>query len=129
MPSKELLNAVENYELYLTKHGVDETVVNAYVEAVKTAFLAEKDISYGLVLSERCKGLIHSLIRIGTNGGDFKFLEEWSQKHKEEVELINQYYDILRLEASYKVDSYKLYIERDRKRQDRFYEPNFGSLT
>ena len=80
------------YELYIRKHGVDEKAVDAFVEAVKTAFLAEKDIQYGLIISERCKGLIHDLIRIGTEGGDFKFLEEWSQKNKQEVKLINQFY-------------------------------------
>ena len=128
MASKELLSAVENYESYIRKHGVDEKAVDAFVEAVKTAFLAEKDIQYGLILSERCKGLIHDLIRIGTEGGDFKFLEEWSQKNKQEVKLINQYYEILLLESPYRIDSFKLYIERDRKRQDRFYEPRRKTL-
>ena len=128
MASKELLSAVENYESYIRKHGVDEKAVDAFVEAVKTAFLAEKDIQYGLIISERCKGLIHDLIRIGTEGGDFKFLEEWSQKNKQEVKLINQYYEILLLESPYRIDSFKLYIERDRKRQDRFYEPRRKTL-
>lgn len=126
--SKELISAIENYEQYIAKHGISEKPLDYYVEAVKTAFLDEKDIQYGLIISERCKGLIHDLIRIGTEGGDFKFLEEWSQKNKQEVKLINQYYELLLLESPYRIDSYKLYIERDRKRQERFYEPRRKTL-
>lgn len=126
--SKELLSAVENYESYIRKHGVDEKAVDAYVEACKTAFLAEKDIQYGLIISERCKGLIHDLIRIGTNGGDFKFLEEWSQKNKQEVKLINQYYEICKLESPYRFESYMYYMERDRQYDKRFYMPRRNTL-
>lgn len=126
--SKELLSAIENYEQYIARKGNCEQAVDAYVEACKTAFLAEKDIQYGLIISERCKGLIHDLIRIGTEGGDFKFLEEWSQKNKQEVKLINQYYEILLLEAPYKLDSFALYIEKNKLRKERLYEPRRKTL-
>lgn len=128
MASQELKNVVSSYEDYITRKGNCEEAVSAYVEASKTAFLSEKDINYGLQISNRSKSLIHDLIRTSTNGGDFKFLEEWSQANKQEVKLINQYYEILRLEAPYRIDSYKLYIEKDRKRQDRFYEPRRKTL-
>ena len=126
--SKELISAVENYEQYIAKHGISEKPLDYYVEAVKTAFLAEKDIQYGLIISERCKGLIHDLIRIGTEGGDFKFLEEWSQKNKQEVKLINQFYEICKLESPYKFESYLYYMERDRQYDKRFYMPRRKTL-
>jgi len=128
MASKELIAAVENYENYIRQHGIDEQAVDAYLEAVKTAYLNEKDIQYGLILSERCKQFINDLIYKSTKGGNFKLLEEWAQKNKQEVKIINQYYEILMLEAPHKVDSYKLYIEKDRRRQDRFYEPRRKTL-
>lgn len=126
--SKELLSAIENYEQYIARKGIDEQAVDAYLEACKTAFLAEKDIQYGLIISERCKGLIHDLIRIGTEGGDFKFLEEWSQKNKQEVKLINQFYEICKLESPYKFESYLYYMERDRQYEKRFYMPRRKTL-
>lgn len=128
MASQELKRAVESYENYIRQHGIDEQAVDAYLEAVKTACLNEKDIQYGLILSERCKQLINDLIYKSTQGGNFKLLEEWAQKNKQEVKLINQYYELLMLEAPHKVDSYKLYIEKDRRRQDRFYEPRRKTL-
>ena len=128
MASNELLRAVASYEEYIRRKGIDEQAVNAYTEAVRTAFLAEKDIQYGLILSERCKNLINDLIYKSTQGGNFKALEEWAQANKQEVSLINQYYDILLAEAPYSIDSFKLYIERDRRRQDRFYEPRRKTL-
>jgi len=128
MASQELKRAVESYENYIRQHGIDEQAVDAYLEAVKTAYLNEKDIQYGLILSERCKQLINDLIYKSTQGGDFKLLEEWAQKNKQEVKMINQFYELLLLEAPIKVDSYKLYIEKDRRRQDRFYEPRRRTL-
>lgn len=128
MASRELIVAVESYENYIRQHGIDEQAVDAYLEAVKTAYLNEKDIQHGLILSERCKQLINDLIYKSTQGGNFKLLEEWAQKNKQEVKLINQYYELLMLEAPYKVDSYKLYIEKDRRRKDRFYEPRRKTL-
>lgn len=128
MASQELKRAVESYENYIRQHGIDEQAVDAYLEAVKTAYLNEKDIQYGLILSERCKQLINDLIYKSTQGGNFDLLEEWAQKNKQEVKLINQHYELLMLEAPHKVDSYKLYIEKDRRRQDRFYEPRRKTL-
>ena len=62
MASKELISAVESYENYIRQHGIDEQAVDAYLEAVKTAYLNEKEIQYGLILSERCKPLINDFI-------------------------------------------------------------------
>ena len=128
MPSREILNAIQNYESYIQRKGADEQAISAYMEACKFAFFNEKDIQYGMIISERIKQLINEVIRINTNGGDFKFIEEWSQENKKEVKLINWYYELLLYEAPYKIDSFKLYIERDRKRKDRFYEPRRKTL-
>ena len=128
MASNELIQAVESYDKFINDHGISEQAVNAYVEACKTAYLVENDIVYGLEISEKCKKYIHDLIYLSTKGGNFKLLEEWAQQNKQEIALINQYYEILKLESPYMVDSYKLYIEKNRKRKDRFYEPRRKTL-
>lgn len=129
MASKELLRAVDNYEQYIREKGVDEKVLDCYHQACICAFETEKDWQYGLIISERTKGLINELIPKLT-GGDFAMLETWGQENKQanKIQLLNWYYDILRMEGKYKVDSFKLYIERDRKRSARFYEPRRRTL-
>ena len=128
MASIELIKAVESYDKYINENGVSEQAVDAYMEACRTAFLNEKDHVYGMVISEKCKQHIFNLIYMSTQGGNFKRLEEWAQENKTEVKLINQYYELLRYEAKHNIDSYKLYLEKDRRRQDRFYEPRRNTL-
>ena len=129
MASNELIKAVSSYEKYIDEKGVDEQAVTAYFEACKTAYLHENDLVYGAYLSNKCKEYINELIYVSTKGGNFKLLEEWSQKNKQEIALINMYYEVLKMEAPYFIDSYKLYIEKNRKRKDRFYEPRRKTLV
>ena len=47
MASFELISAVQDYEKYIEKNGINEQVIDVYCEAENTAFANEKDISYG----------------------------------------------------------------------------------
>lgn len=128
LASKYLKETVKSYENYIEKNGIDESVINAYVEAVEVALLTEKDKEYGLKLSEKAKELIFEYISIVTNGADFKWLEEQSQANKQTYEIIEKYYKVLLYEAPMLLDSYILYIEKDRPRKERFYEPRRKTL-
>lgn len=128
MASKYLKETVQSYENYIEKNGIDESVINAYVEAVEVALLTEKDKEYGLKLSAKAKELIFEYISIVTNGADFKWLEEQSQTNKQTYEIIEKYYKVLLYEAPMLLDSYILYIEKDRPRKERFYEPRRKTL-
>ena len=46
MASFELISAVQDYEKYIEKNGINEQVIDVYCEAVNTAFANEKDIAY-----------------------------------------------------------------------------------
>ena len=127
MASLELIKTVQSYDNYIEQHGVDEKAVDAYIEACKAAYLIEKDPVYGRVVSEKAKLLLDTLVRKIT-GGNIDLLEEWTQANDTEVKQVNQYYEILQVEARYYVDSFKLYIEKDRKRKDRFYLPRRKTL-
>lgn len=129
MASKELLRAVDDYEQYIREHGVTEKVLDAYHKACLCAYESENDWHYGLIISERLKNLICEFITKVT-GGTFSQLEDWAQEQKKEnqVQLLNWYYDLLRMEGKYNVDSFKLYVEKDRKRSARFYEPRRKTL-
>lgn len=121
--SKELERAVNEYENFISAHGISEDVINAYVQAVQVAFLSEKDIEYGLKVSNRAKQIVNQFIFDKTGGTPWD-LEKFSFQHKTYYDILNTYYDILLCEAQNQVfDSYLLYLERNREPKDRFYAP------
>ena len=121
--SVELQRAVNEYENFISAHGISEDVINAYVQAVQVAFLSEKDIEYGLKVSNRAKQIVNQFIFDKTGGTPWD-LEKFSFEHKTYYDILNTYYDILLCEAQNKVfDSYLLYLERNREPKERFYAP------
>lgn len=128
MASKQLINAVNGYENYIQRKGVDEQVINAYADACNVAINSEKDVEYGLQLTERAKGIIERFCNDKT-GGTIWDLEKYAFDHKTTYDLINKKYEILLLEAQNKiVDSYFQYIEKKREPKDRFYMPRRKQL-
>ena len=123
MASQGLLDAIANYEEYIKASGVDDTVVNAYVMAVQTAFNQEKDIEYGKKIAKRCKEHINNFIKAKT-GADFFALERYGNENGQKYDIVDKYYDVLLCEAqNLNFDSYCLYLEKNRDYKDRFYMP------
>lgn len=123
MASFELMSAVQEYEEYIKTNGINERVIDAYCEAVKTAVVNEKDIEYGLKISKRCKEIIETFC-ITTSGGTIWDLEKYSFKEKLSYEIIEKFYSVLLIEAQNKVvDSFFRYIEYKREPKERFYMP------
>ena len=128
MASQSLVSTVDSYENYIEKNGIDEQVINAYVDACSVAINGEKDIEYGLQLTKRAKELIDDFCTAKT-GGTIWDLEKYAFDHKTTYELINKKYEVLLLEAQNKiVDSYFQYIEKKREPKDRFYMPRRKQL-
>ena len=129
MASKYLKETVQSYENYIEKNGIDESVIDAYIEASGVAINAEKDIQYGLQLTKRSKDIAGHFCMVKT-GGTIWDLEKYAFDHKTTYELINKKYEVLLLEAQNKiVDSYFQYIERKREPKDRFYMPRRKQLV
>lgn len=123
MASFELISAVQDYEKYIEKNGINEQVIDVYCEAVNTAFANEKDIAYGLELSARCKEIIETYC-LNSSGGTIWDLEKYAFSEKVDYEIIERFYSVLLLEAQNKnVDSFFRYIERRRDPKERFYMP------
>ena len=128
MASQSLVSTVDSYENYIERNGIDEQVINAYVDACSVAINGEKDIEYGLQLTKRAKELIDDFCTAKT-GGTIWDLEKYAFDHKTTYELINKKYEVLLLEAQNKiVDSYFQYIEKKREPKDRFYMPRRKQL-
>lgn len=123
MVSIELQNAINEYEKFISSHGLSEDVINAYVQATKVALQTEKDREYGLKVSNRAKQIVNQFIFDKTGGTPWD-LEKFSFQHKTYYDILNTYYDILLCEAQNQVfDSYLLYLERNREPKERFYAP------
>lgn len=123
MSSQYLQNKVSEYENYIARKGIDESVIDAMSMAAEVAILQEKDVKYGLAVSKRSKELIESFV-FGQTGGTLWDLEKFSYQHKTWYEILDKFYSVLLLEAKNRVvDSYLLYLEKKREPKERFYAP------
>ena len=123
MASKYLIQTIQGYENYIENNGIDEQVIDAYVQATQVAIRTEKDVAYGLNVSKRAKYITEKYI-FNHTGGAVGDLEIYAAENDTEYEILNQFYKILQFEAAYLVDSFFYYMELDTKDPyERFYFP------
>lgn len=127
MASSSLISTVESYENYIKEHGVDENVMDAYIEASEVAIRNEKDIEYGLRLTERSKELVEQFC-VEHSGVGIWDLGKYAQDNSEEYPLLNKWYEIHKLESFYNFQSFMFYMERKRHYSKRFYFPRRHTL-
>ena len=127
MVSKELENAIKDYENHILNFGVDEELINAYVLAANTAILEEKEIEYGLKISARAKEIIEYYV-LKLSGDDIWALERYCQINDEKYTLVDNYYELLKIESYYLFESFIRYMEKDRNYSKRFYQPRRKTL-
>jgi hypothetical protein len=123
LASQSLISAVNSYDNYIQRKGIDEQVIDAYIEACRVAINGEKDITYGLQITNRSKGIVERFCMDRT-GGTIWDLEKYSFANKTHYSLTDKLYDVLLLEAQNKVvDSAYRYLEKKREPRERFYMP------
>lgn len=123
MASQSLISAVNSYDNYIQRKGIDEQVIDAYIEACRVAINGEKDITYGLQITSRSKSIVERFCMDRT-GGNIWDLEKYSFANKTHYSLTDKLYDVLLLEAQNKVvDSAYRYLEKKREPRERFYMP------
>lgn len=128
MASQSLISTINGYENYIEKNGIDEQVIDAYIQAVAVALRTEHDVDYGLKISTRAKRLIASYVKQYT-GGRVADLEVYAGEHDTTYKVLQQFYDVLMYESAYLVDSFFYYIEIDEKDPyKRFYFPRYKVL-
>lgn len=121
--SAELRQIIQEYENYIKQNGIDEDAIEAYVQACQVAIEREKDIKYGLMLTNRAKEIIEQFIKDSTGGNSWD-LEKYCFENDVSYEILDKLYEILLLEARNKVvDSFFRYIEKKRMPKERFYMP------
>lgn len=119
---------INEYENYITKHGVDRDVINAYCDASEIMLVGRKDREFGLKVSARAKELIEQYV-LKETGGTIWDLDSYCNQNKTSYDILNKYYDVLKLEAPHLFHSYLLYLEKNREESERFYSPKMKQLN
>lgn len=101
-------------------------VIDNYCGLAELVFGKEHEIGLGQEIGQAAKEYIFH--QLADRGHTFRTAEEYCQTHKTTNGFVDAYYDILRIEAPYLLDSFKLYIEKNRPRRERFYEPRRNTL-
>lgn len=120
--SLELQKAVSGYESYINNHGIDIDVARAYHNAVFFSYEKDNDIDYSLKIAPRAKEVMNQFA-VKKYGGDIWELEKFCFANKTGHEMVDKWYEILKLEAPHKFESFIYYMEKNRPYAKRFYLP------
>lgn len=127
MISSELKKAISSYEPYIEKHGIDLSVTRAYHDAVFQAAEKDNDIESALKISKRAKEVMNEYC-IREYGGDIWKLEKYCFENKTGHEMVDKWYEILKLETPHKFESFIFYMEKNREHSKRFYLPRINPM-
>ena len=119
---------INEYENYIARHGIDRDVINAYCDASEIMLVGRKDREFGLKVSGRAKELIEQYV-LKETGGTIWDLDSYCNQNKTSYDILNKYYDVLKLEAPHLFHSYLLYLEKNREESERFYSPKMKQLN
>lgn len=121
--------AIRDYENYISRKGIDQEVVNAYVEAAQIILSGRKDKEYGLKVSARAKQLIENYV-MQTAGGTIWDLDYYQFKNETDpFEIRDKYFEIYLIESHYLLESFMIYMEKNRPPWERFYLPRRNPLN
>ncbi len=126
--SLELQKAISGYESYINNHGIDLEVVKAYHTAVFWANEKDNDIETALKITPRAKELMNQYVINGA-GGDIWELEKFCFANKTGHEMVDKWYEILKLEALHRFESFIYYMEKNRPYAKRFYLPRRSPMN
>lgn len=98
MASQSLISAVNSYDNYIQRKGIDEQVIDAYIQALSVAFRSENDVKYGLQQSAKTKSLIAKYVREKT-GGRVADLEVYAGDNDTSYKILDQFYNVLMYES------------------------------
>ena len=123
----ELESLISDCEKYISKNGIDENIIEAYYNVCQLA-KNEGEIGTMLKCTARTKELINGYCAKQFNGKDIWEVEKVVQESDSEYLLLNQFYDVLKLESYYNFESFMFYMERKRHWTKRFYFPRRKTL-
>lgn len=125
----EIVTILKTYGSYIDKNTLTLDDINTCVMALETA-ISEKEIKIALNFSKKLKKAINKHIEVNTDGlfKDVFSLEKYAQSQKKIYEIIDYYYDVLKIESLHVFESYIIFMEKNRKYEKRFYLPRRKTL-
>lgn len=123
----ELESLISDCEKYISQNGIDENIIETYYNVCQLA-KNEGEIDTMLKCTARTKELINGYCTKQFNGKDIWEVEKVVQESGSEYPLLNQFYDVLKLESYYNFESFMFYMERKRHWTKRFYFPRRKTL-
>jgi hypothetical protein len=123
----ELESLISDCEKYISQKGIDENIIEAYYNVCQLA-KNEGEIDTMLKCTAKTKELINGYCTKQFNGKDIWEVEKVVQESDSEYPLLNQFYDVLKLESYYNFESFMFYMERKRHWTKRFYFPRRKTL-
>lgn len=118
---REQANLIENY---IKANGITLQAVELLYNVAETAIKQHRLTKFGLEISAKAKGYIETLIENTVGVGVWALDAYLKQNGMGEVPELQLYFKILLLEAQNMIlDSYFLYLEKNRDPEDRFYLP------
>lgn len=122
----EALQSIQYCEDYIKQYGINTNVVNAYCRACE---IASESGNRELLLkcTTRAKTIIEKACR-DEFGVDFWSVEKLVSGRGIPYELVDKYYEILKIESFYVFESFIYYMEKNRAWSKRFYQPRRKTL-
>lgn len=127
--NSELNQLIDECEKYISQNGIDENIIETYYNVCQLA-RNEGEIDTMLKCTARTKEVINGYCTDPKqfNGKDIWEVEKVVQESNSEYALLNQFYDVLKLESYYNFESFMFYMERKRHWTKRFYFPRRKTL-
>lgn len=131
MASVELQKYVNEIGKFLQRNDgkVEYEMIDALHQASRIAMFTEKDEDYALRCTKKAKELLVTNIKQETAGSkDIWQIENYCAKTGEKVKQIDLFYELLKTESFYDLQSFLFYMEKNRQPEKRFYYPRRKTL-
>lgn len=127
--NSELNQLIDDCKKYISQNGIDENIIETYYNVCQLA-KNEGEIDTMLKCTARAKELINGYCTDPEqfDGKNIWEVEKVVQESDSEYPLLNQFYDVLKLESYYNFESFMFYMERKRHWTKRFYFPRRKTL-
>ena len=124
----DVKDKVNRYASYLQTEGYDNTIVGYVIRAAEIALRVDNNIEIGLNITKWLKKYLNTAIKNQTKGMDIWMLDEYCHDNNTNYEILERYYEALKIEAPYVFESFIFYMERNRHPKKRFYLPRKDTL-
>lgn len=128
MASVLLKKRISEYEKAIEAEGVNDRLIRLHLDACRTCYETEKDYKLALRVSEETKKYVNKYIK-QTTKGTFWDLERYAQESDKRFESVEWMYELWKMEAVHKFESFCFYMEHKRPYEKRFYVPRRKTLS